>query len=264
MYLGTWEKIILLGFFLGLLTILPTSILNGQEGPSELKKLRFSALQAGYITRTKPPSYIIYDSQEHTEILGQGDIIFFDGGKEDGIKSGDQLLVFKLTQIVTHPITQVKLGYLINIAGRIRVIRVQDKTSVAIITHMYDDYIHKGDQVMPFMPEDVAPKEKVTEKSPRNRLRGYIVAIKDERQIAGSGDIVYLDLGKSDRIEIGEILNIYHLDPSILKGGKETKEYLTPENLVGRLKILNTQDNTSTAIITRSRAEISVGDKVAE
>jgi hypothetical protein len=240
---------------LALFSAIKAMDLYGQGGFLDPKKLEILAEQGGYISSIEPPSYRIESAKGKREILEEGDIAFLNAGKKQmDIKPGDQLLVFRVEKLVIHPVTHENLGNLIKIVGKLRIEEATDKTSIAMITEIYDNPILKGDRVMPLRKGDAASKEATVERKEGEALAGYIVAIKDARQNATQGDIIYIDRGKADAISVGDAFIIHH--SSDLTSAKRSQ--------IGLLRIISVQERTSTAIISHSSTEIAVGDVIVE
>jgi len=132
---------------------------------------------------------------------------------------------------------------------------------------------------------------------PTGKARGRLFMARDNQELLGRDQIVYIDLGAEDNVQIGDYLTIFrplgkrNLDISI---DRESAEYRStgfstragrksgstaqgsvvttakakndrPDRLrkvVGEMVILNVKERTATAVITRTAQEIHTGDWV--
>ncbi len=81
-------------------------------------------------------------------------------------------------------------------------------------------------------------------------IDGYIVATRHLRIIAGMLDVVYIDKGRKDGIEVGDILKTIKLG----------------ENKVpnGTIQVISYKDTTATAIVRESMEPVSAGNLITQ
>ena len=81
-------------------------------------------------------------------------------------------------------------------------------------------------------------------------MNGYIVATRQLHIINGTWDIVYIDKGRKDGVEIGDLF------ATALPGKHRI--------ITGLIQVINPQETTSTAIVRRSEREIEKGDRITQ
>ena len=82
----------------------------------------------------------------------------------------------------------------------------------------------------------------------RPDVQGYIVATRHLHVVNGTWDIVYIDRGKKDGLEVGDIL--------------ATTVPSRHKILNGEIQIISLGESTATAIIRKARIEVTKGDGV--
>jgi hypothetical protein len=82
----------------------------------------------------------------------------------------------------------------------------------------------------------------------RPNVQGYVVATKHLYVINGTWDIVYIDRGKKDGLNVGDIL--------------ATTVQSKHRIMNGEIQIISLGESTATAIIRKARMEITKGDGV--
>lgn len=215
---------------------------------------------AGYILSAgAPSSKRISAVEKDVEALAEGDVVYINTGKADGVSPGATFLVHRLGKLVLHPFTKEPLGYLVTVLGTLEVIECQEEISTAIIAESYNNPIFKGDRITPFEEPEV-PQVEALKVPEAKDIRGVIVALKEEKQFVGQNDIVYLDRGSKDGIVPGDIFTAYRPGKVIEELALEQRQL--PQVEVGELTVISAQERTATAIITYSPVEIQVGDRV--
>jgi hypothetical protein len=96
---------------------------------------------------------------------------------------------------------------------------------------------------------------------PSRDLKGYIADSYTGTNIIAAGDIVYIDLGRRQGAEPGNMLYIVRdvaLDQKLVEG----RVSKLPQELLGALVVLETRNNTATAIVVKSIDAIYRGDRI--
>lgn len=177
-------------------------------------------------------------------LLGINDYAYITTNVE--ANKGDKFYIIRPVKIITHPKTKVALGHLIEVRGILETVGDEDGKIKGIITKSYDD-IRTGDLLDTFY--DIEPPiEEDTARTPD--LNALIVASRQAKTISGFLDILFIDKGSNDGIEVGDILRTVSIDKD--NGSRS----------VGVIQIINTKDSTATAIVKTSEMPIKVGDEV--
>jgi len=219
-----------------------------------------TALQcAMYITseREDESLYIIGSEQGGDKLaLSERDIVYLSKGSNAGVRAGDLYTLHHASYPVHHPVTGNGLGRKVETTGWVKVILVQEDSAAAVVEESCID-IHAADYLKPFERVNVpmiVPRpysDRMT--PPTGNVNRYIVDLQDDATLGGQGQFVIIDAGSADGVTPGSVFSVYRvIYPSVP----------TPRNVVGEATVVATRDATSTAMITYSREEIMVGDRV--
>jgi hypothetical protein len=189
--------------------------LNNPE-PDTVSK-RTDIYCTGYITESTlwPEAMVIGGEKENFQYsFAQGDIVFMNKGREEGVRSGAVYYVIRPLGKFKHPYDKKrKLGTYVREVGMLRVIQVNDKTSTAQVT-ISCDTVEMGDLLKPY-EEKVAPAPREGEPlllhgDSSGDIAGQIVLARSYREYVAANDIVYIDLGERQGVREGDYFTIYH------------------------------------------------------
>jgi len=184
-----------------------------------------------------------------------GDILYLDGGVEEGVRAGDRFFVFERLRPLSHPVSQDHMGVVYNQIGQLKVLCAQDHTSIAEIT-LACDAIVIGDYLLPFEPVPVPlvvkpdPSDRCD--SPNGKPTGYVVFNIDDVYDVATENLVMVDLGSSEGLYPGQFATVFRMNP--VEG--------MPRLVIGELGILTVHDNYSTAKVTGGWSPIIVADRI--
>lgn len=204
---------------------------------------------------TRPVGYIISTFQNR-QIVGEDDIVYADLGKAQGVKTGDRFSIFKEMEAVSHPVNHVILGHRVIPLGSLQISEVEEKASKALITKSYLE-IGAGAYLMPYRER----KKIVSLKAPAKDLNGYIVETQTGNKAIAAGDVAFLDLGRADGLEPGNMLYV-------VRDVVPDQKFLSmpigklPTDVVGAVVVVETGETTSTALVVKSIDTIYRGDRV--
>lgn len=196
--------------------------------------------------------------------FSEGDIVYIDGGVEQGVAAGDRFFVLNrirpLKRLAADPrpghiYSEQKIGIVYSKVGQIKVLCAQENTAIAEITYACDP-IDVGNVLQPFRP---IPVPLVIEPDPSDRCDvpngnpiGRIIYTRDDQIEIGGGWLVFIDLGAADGAYPGQFATIFRDNP--VKG--------MPRLVLAELGILTVEEHYSTAILTRGWASVYISDKV--
>jgi len=211
----------------------------------------------------------IFSSENKNIMLSEGDIAYVLFDESRGIKVGDEFFIGRSSPLLEHPVTGKDLGYTFNVNGRLMVEErlglaqkgkvLYDKKNVfkTKIVEAYEP-IHIDDSVLPYVSVSscLVPV-------PMNReFLGNIVATKDQRVLIGPGSIVYIDLGLKHGIKRGNVFNV--VQANIVPDPKPENSFykyniILPDRPMGRIMIVKSRSDTSTAIVLSATEPFSTG-----
>jgi hypothetical protein len=231
----------------------------------------------------------------------QGDVVFLNKGRGSGIQSGAVYYIIRPLGEVKHPFTKKKMGHYVRELGSLRVIEVQDQTSAAEIT-LSCDTIEFGDLLLPYErydspdPRDARPLPRYGEGS--GGINGQIVMAPGFHENLSANRVVFIDIGDLQNVRSGDYFTIYRetgrregitnvpQDKVVenksggfgsdrfrggdfsVQGTHQSRDQVqktrpeVPRKVLGELIVLKVEKNTSVALITRTTAEVNIGDHV--
>jgi len=218
--------------------------------------------------------------------LSTGDLVYLNGGKDgkNKVSPGDTFLVIAKENEVFHPVTGKWIGTYVRRLGRVKVLAVQDRTSIAEITESCQDRIEVGFELEAdrklTSPEarDVAFSKLDVE--PSGKANGYIVHLQDDMNDALTGSMVDVDLGTRDGVRSGDVMLVYlnnkpprprdvtydykwnerHYKSQELRD--DDSNLLFPRKPIGLVMVISASERTSSAKIIKASRDINVGDSV--
>ena len=217
--------------------------------------------------------------------LSTGDLVYLNGGKEDDrVHPGDSFLVIARESEVFHPLTDKWVGTYVRRLGRLKVLAVQDRTSIAEITESCQDRIEVGFEVEPDRVLSSPPEREVAfsklDVEPSGKANGTIVHLQDGMNGALTGSMVDVDLGSRDGLHPGDVMLIYlnnlpsrardvtydykwnnHRFQSLQLRAEDRHEHF-PRKPIGQLMVISPSERTSSAKILYATRDVEVGDLV--
>jgi hypothetical protein len=247
---------------------------------------------SGVIT-DKPVSSNLYiisgEDSAYKSTFQQGDTIFINAGGEQGVRVGDQFDIVRPEADPMSPTPWFKYQNMLTRAmgiryadiGRLRVVHVEAKISTAELVFGCD-MVQRGDIVSAAVARP-APQFHNTKldlyATPSGKKTAMVVTAKDYMSLAGTGTIVYVNLGSDQGVKIGEYFRVFRYQGSrietmyqekgtafkVLGFGRTPAVYEwdnIPRQIVGEGIVLRTGPNSSTVLLTNSRSAIYAGDYV--
>lgn len=216
-----------------------------------------------YSTRTNRVDFItnakfdkageIVDEFDDSLLLGEEHEVFFTMDESANVQLGDVFTVFRTREKVKHPDKGGSLGYVIDTLGEIETVKSTTLKSGAVVyTGKIIDSTAEmalGDKLITMPREEYT----VTLNKTSLDLNGFIVAFQPDQTVFGEADIVFIDLGSKDGVELGNSFSIW----------RESKnEKRLPGYFMGNLIVIHVEPGNATAIVTNSLKELKVGDTI--
>ena len=232
----------------------PAALADGMSGAGGPERYRYSLIQtAGFVTGgAYDGNATIVDSIVDRVWFGDHDAVIIGLG-EGETAVGDQYEIFRKSSAVKDPETGLQIGWATIVLGWLEVQVVHEETATAMI-RLSRGEISRGDHLLPrpTVNTDI-------DVAARPSVEGSVVHTPDSRMTMGSTDIVYLNRGAADGLEVGSPLEVFR------RIGKATDEVQReqkqlPDSVVGNLIVVSTTPDTATAVITKTSAEILRGD----
>jgi hypothetical protein len=211
---------------------------------------KYDMVSAGFISDETSKDTLVGSVADPTKtLLGSGDEVYIDVRSRQDVKVGDRFLIYRPDHDVRHPVTNRSYGPLNTILGILKVTVVRENDYLtAVITTSFDS-AESGDLLTPYQePELLYPsKEKKTKD-----ITGYVLETRDYRKLNGQIDVVYLDKGKVDGVDPGDVFTVQ------TDNGSPTGLLRT----IGEVQVYVVKERTATAVVRKSVDAISRGDEV--
>jgi len=203
------------------------------------------------------PDGRIIAGQHGRLILGEDDTVYTDVGTAHGGGDGKKYTILRKSTMVKHPVTAEELGYRVFPLGVLQLTHATELNSRAIINLSFKE-VEPGDLLVPYQP---IKRKNIPLKMVSRPLKGYIVESASGADAVAAGDVVYLDLGTRQGVEVGNMLYISR-KVAIEKMLVERYVGELPSEVLGALVVVETGKNTSTAIVVKSIDAIFKGNDV--
>jgi hypothetical protein len=219
--------------------------------PPESARLRplidkYALAASGFIAQTAAGVGIITGAPDRI-VFGNDDIVYVN---IDGpVKAGDQFYIIRDGGLIRHPVTNKKMGHMIEVLGIAEVVSLEDNDPMAKILKMFND-IHAGDLLLPYY--EISPPMTTGEFRKPETNGGYVVASRYQHLGDTKLNVVYIDKGRRDGLEIGDVVRTVN----IMDGHKVP---------TGAIQIIDCQETTSTAMVMENyTGPITVGNLVTK
>lgn len=213
--------------------------------------------QEGFIADEQLPAIgNVFKSEKPVKNLAENDEVYLRMNDSTQAQVGKRFTVYRTLRRVKHPKTKGYLGFLTKILAEIEVIAL-DKEGGAATARIVTSYdvINRGDPIT----EKVDVLRKVNLSPNTAALDGMIVeSMVDDLTILGSGDVIYIDKGKEDGVQIGNTIDVIRTGDPLSRGSDAG----LPNEVVGRMVIVGMRGRTSTAVIVDSFDALRIGDRV--
>ena len=178
---------------------------------------------------------VIYAPNDR-EMASKNDIVYLelDSGAAD---PKDKFFAVREIKLVRHPVTYNKVGNQYRIMGVVEVMGLENNMIKAKVTKSYED-IFRDDGLIPFseMEAPLLPKEQNTP-----AISGIIIESHMNNTISGEGDVVFVDKGEKDGVQVGDVYSVFAEPPT--------------ERVLGRIQIISLQPATAGAVVLMGRNE---------
>jgi hypothetical protein len=188
----------------------------------------------------------IAGSPTERNMFGNEDIVYV--RTDNPVKLGDRFYILRAGELVKHPLSGKRIGYVVEILGVAEIVRFENGETLAKITQMFAD-IYSGDLLQNYY-EINPPLTTGVYRMPD--ITGNIVASRFAHLANVKIDIVFIDKGLRDGVEIGDILKVVGI----------VGDHKVP---TGKIQVISCQDTTSTAVVLENYySPVSVGDFITQ
>lgn len=157
-------------------------------------------------------------------LYADGDYVYLNMGSGKGIQVGDMMAVVRPKgQVETRWTKKDRLGFFVQELGSVEIVKVKADVSVARVKNACDNFL-LGDLVQPMaqrtspMHQSRGPLDLFAD--PSGKATGRLFMARDDQESLSRDQIVYIDLGAEDNVQVGDYLTVYRPlgKGNILKG----------------------------------------------
>ncbi|GMQ88592.1 MAG: LysM peptidoglycan-binding domain-containing protein [Gammaproteobacteria bacterium] len=201
-------------------------------------------------------AYVVSSADEHL-IVGKGDRIYARGLADD---KGDRFHVFRPGGPYIDPVTKEVLGHEAMYLGDGQVEKFGDPATLELKKTTRE--INIGDRLMPMSQEDVYAY--FTPHSPDESVEGTIISVVDGVSQIGQYQVVALNRGTREGVDVGTVFEIYQTGDVIRDQiSKERNATIKlPDEKAGILMVFRTFDKVSFGLIMKATSALHVGDTI--
>jgi|WetSurMetagenome_2_1015567.scaffolds.fasta_scaffold00703_2 hypothetical protein len=207
-------------------------------------------LDSGYFSRSFVPLGKIESRTDDKTLFGNGDTIYVSSAAR--LIPDTKYYIGDRAEAVYNPAGKKELagvlvknelvGYLVKIKGTLQITGEENGKTKGLIIENFKE-IKPGDVIINYYPITV-PYAPVVERKPA--ISGVIVGIVNRRMPAGREDIVYINRGSAQGVEVGDLFTI--------------SSGIRPHAVKGSIQIFSVFDDASVAIIKKTEREVVPGD----
>lgn len=236
-------------------TIAEPSEAYDSTGFDKSNKIVFN-YKEGFFLNTFVTTNVVQDlgeikaSPKESVFINKYETLYVNFDKSAKVKPGDMFSVYTAGGEVKHPVSD-RSGFLYTTTAQIKAVRKIDDVWECQVMDQ-SGLVQRKDRITVYTPK-IGKIAKTF--SRRNVEAAVIGSYRDSVSGLSYGDVIYLDRGRADGVELGNVFDIY----SFVDRGTQRKITPSPTYKIGELTVINITDNFATALITGSMNEIAVG-----
>lgn len=177
-------------------------------------------------------------------------------GIEPNTGTGNYILV-RAGQVYRDPDSGDILGYEAIYVGEARVMRYGDPSTLLVTSSSRE--ILRGDRLLPKDTDQY--QHSYLPRAPQNKVKASIIAVLDGVAQIGQFQVVVLNLGRQEDIDVGNVLAVYQrgLEVKDIIGGGEVK---LPDERAGEVMVFRVFERVSYALVMNATKPIHILDTV--
>ncbi len=201
-------------------------------------------------------AYVVSGDQGHL-LSTPGDIIYGRGQFPDGERAYG---IFRPGDTYRDPFTEELLGYQAQDIGNAKLLTSNDVPVTELQINRVTEEVRNADRLLPL-------RERVLDatfqpRAPETEIKdGYMIAVDGGVTQIGTTDIVVLNKGERDGLEVGHVLAIYQTGELVFDSVAQ-ENVLLPDSRAGLAMVFETFEKASYAIVLKSNRVLKVLDKV--
>lgn len=215
----------------------------------------------GFLTQEEIQSVgkVVRSPEDHIQLVTR-DVVYLSFAHLSDVSCGDVFSIYRpLVSRVRHPEHRFRrLGAIYEVTGEVRVVDLNDHVATAVIINAYGE-ITRNDLVMDFFPVD----REVELRAATKEVEGFIVgSMRSNDDSISVRDLVYIDRGDADGLAAGDAFYIVRRGDGLTTVSHRGEANL-PDDVIGKLVVVDLGETISTAIVVESADILKVGDRVS-
>ena len=223
-------------------------------GFDKTSKISFE-VKEGFYLNTFITTNVVQDlgeieaTQKESIFIQNFDKVYINFDKSVKVKPGDKYSIYAAAGKSEHSISDRK-GFKYYISGQVKAIRKINNLWECEIFEL-TGLVSRKDRITVYTPKI----NKIVKTFNRRNIEAAIVdTFRDTLSGISFGDVVYLDRGRADGVELGNIFELY----SFKDYGTERKITPDPTYKIGEAVVITLTDNFSTVLISNSKIDIPI------
>lgn len=196
----------------------------------------------------------VHASVKEAAIQTSYDQVFIKFNDTLNVIPGDKFSIYVAEGEVSHKNSDRK-GYRYTIRGHVKVLEAKSKEENIYVCQIMDatGVIGREDRITVFSPK----LQRIITTFNTQSIDAIIVSsLFPGRRIISYGDVVYIDRGRADGVEVGNVFEVFGFIDRVTKRNITEK----PAYKNGELTVITVTDNFATALVTNSRRDFFIGD----
>ena len=187
--------------------------------------------------------------QDESDMLGTGEYGYVSGLADSKVLSWD---IYGKAKPLVDPESGKSLGLEVRYLGEARILR-PGKTAKILITRAYSE-VDMGSRLLPVFEQTVTH---FVPHSPDRMVKGRILSGERNSSEIAQNDIVSINLGSRDGLELGDVLAVYRPGSSAMNGKMDL-----PTERVGLILVFRIYEKAAYALVVQSTHTMHVLDAV--
>lgn len=198
--------------------------------------------------------YVMAHAEDHLA-SGAGYRIYARGIEPNDVKA--DYVILRAGQTYRDPDTDEVLGYEAIYVGEARLLRHGDPSTLRVVSSSRE--ILRGDRLLP--KDEDQFQHSYMPHAPKNEIDGRIIAVLDGVAQIGQFQVVVLNLGRQEDVEVGHVL-------AVNQRGSEAKDIVSgetvklPDERAGEVMVFRIFERVSYALVMNATTAIHIFDQV--
>lgn len=236
----------------------PTSVVAGEPAPTlEMPDILVPAADETQLVATYGGSRsflgdderqnlgILVDTKDNKILISEHDVVFLQMQNLEQVAPGDQYELLELGPEVVHPVSRKKIGNQTVRLGTVEITGLAEHVAVGRVVQSVRE-IMRGAKVR----KAVATPERIPLVPAERYLQGYVVSADEGKISLGQWDVIQIDLGAEDGLQVGNELTLLR-DRTATRFAEERSRVALPDIDLGNAVVVEVGPRFASALITR-------------